>query len=59
MSLHKAKAHFTNAHNYAKTDFEKQLALGLAELASGLSARQNDLAATLRTLQQAIQAKRS
>ena len=58
MSLHTAKAHFTNAQNYATSEFEKQLAKGLAAMASAIGDRHNELAASVRSLQQAMQQQR-
>ncbi|MEM9304431.1 MAG: hypothetical protein AAGE01_20135 [Pseudomonadota bacterium] len=55
MSLHTAKAHFTNAQNYAQSEFEKQLALGLAAMASAMGDRHNELASSIRSLQQLVQ----
>jgi hypothetical protein len=58
MSLHTAKAHFTNAQNYAQSEFEKQLAQGLAAMASAIGDRQNELASSIRSIQQTLQQSR-
>ena len=55
MSLHTAKAHFSNAHNYAKSEFEKQLAQGLTALVAGLSTHHKETEERLRTLEKSIQ----
>ena len=55
MSLHTAKAHFTNALNYADSQFQKELVNGLVAMVTALRDNRNDNDNKLRSLEHSIQ----
>lgn len=54
MSLHTAKAHFSNALNYAESQFEKELINGLIAMADALRDQRNQTESKLRSIEQAL-----
>ncbi|MDX1569644.1 MAG: hypothetical protein R3200_04100 [Xanthomonadales bacterium] len=55
MSLHTAKAHFSNALNYASSQYEKELVHGLIAMVTALRDNRNETDNKLRAIEHAIQ----